>query len=243
MGISYSSSFFFLWALLPGNLFAKQPPDSIIAQDISRYLREARSIISKRLNFITDPTSVKMKSHQFIDLANRNYERSFGQPFDQKITANIFLTEAITDVFTEATTGAYKNRWLNDLYKKKFLPARFAREVALKVSSKSKGLIVIRLTAPDKFLVNLANEADDWERKAFQKILDASWERNKAYSETFGIQNKKVFRYLLPEYYKRDCLECHGGEEGKRIHKEHIPGTLGGVGGAISIKITRSNKP
>lgn len=208
-----------------------------LAHDLALFIREARSVVSKRPKFIHNPSEVHMTPDQFIQLTERNFARSFGKGSAQRFEETKMLKHSIRYVIEKAVSGNYKNRWSEGLYQGKFLPARFAGEVALHFSHTPGNRISVKLTAPDRFLVNEKNESDDWERKVFNTNFLKDWPKNKSYTEVVEEKNQKIFRFMLPEYYKRDCIGCHGGEEGRRIHKGKVSGMLGDIGGAISVSI------
>lgn len=215
-----------------------------IANDIASILRAARSVVTKRK--LTNPKDFKISSEDFIVLTKNAYKESLG--FDLKADEKHVkvMLEAVRKVVEKANKGEYASKWSNEqFYPDKFLPARFAREVALALNASSKEYI-LKLTVSDDLLVNPANKADDWERNILNdkfKNLQKSDDNNKVFhGEEAQYAGKKAYRYIIPEFYNRTCLECHGGDEGRRIHAAKIPGPVSGLGGAISVTIIKEDQ-
>lgn len=224
-------------------LSSEKNNNEAIAYDLALFIREARSVVSKRPKFIHNPSAISMTPEQFLQLTEQNFSRSFGKDSADRYEETKQLKKSIYFVIKQAISGNYKLRWAEGLYQGKFLPARFASEVALHYSQTPGNYITVKLTAPDRFLVNEKNESDDWERKVFNTHFLKDWPKNKSYTEVVTSNKKKIFRFMLPEYYKRDCIGCHGGSEGRRIHKGKVSGILGDIGGAISVSITLNDHP
>lgn len=120
---------------------------------------------------------------------------------------------------------------------KGLIPATFGTEAAARFQRWSG--IYLKQTAPDHLLRNPKNKADEFEATAFQKFADPSYPRvgEKILSET--VENGKAVRVLLPLFFGKACLSCHGGPKGERDISGYPKegGIEGELGGAISVKL------
>ena len=55
-------------------------------------------------------------------------------------------------------------------------------------------------------------------------------------------KGRDAYRLILPEYYKKSCLGCHGGPKGSRdiTGGKREGGKEGQLGGAISVTLSSS---
>lgn len=124
-----------------------------------------------------------------------------------------------------------------DVAYKGFTPAHFGTLAAAEFSTKTG--IYLKQTTQDGLLRNPKNKADEFEAGLLKKLADASYPRqgDKAMSET--VDGGKVVRVLLPLYYGKGCLGCHGVPKGETdvsgYKKEGAK--EGDLGGAISVKL------
>jgi general secretion pathway protein A len=120
---------------------------------------------------------------------------------------------------------------------KGFTPAHFGTQAAAEFSTKTG--IYLKQTAPDGLLRNPKNKADAFEAGALGKLADASYPRqgDKTMSET--VEGGKAVRVMLPLYYGKGCMGCHGAPKGETdisgYKKEGA--NEGDLGGAISVKL------
>jgi hypothetical protein len=120
---------------------------------------------------------------------------------------------------------------------KGFTPAHFGTQAAAEFSTKTG--IYLKQTAPDGLLRNPKNKADAFEAGVLGKLADASYPRqgDKAMSET--VEGGKAVRVMLPLYYGKGCMGCHGAPKGETdisgYKKEGA--NEGDLGGAISVKL------
>lgn len=120
---------------------------------------------------------------------------------------------------------------------KGFTPAHFGTQAAAEFSAKTG--IYLKQTTQDGLLRNPKNKADAFEVGLLGKLAEASYPRqgDKAMSET--VDGGKAVRVLLPLYYGKGCLGCHGAPKGETdvsgYKKEGAQ--EGDLGGAISIKL------
>jgi len=143
---------------------------------------------------------------------------------------------AITEVVNEHQVDINKK----GVALKGFIPAVFARLVNEKYLEKVGDLARIKVTAPLHLVRNRRARPDDWERVAIDTILSSSeWTKGKTYSEKLTYEGKPALRMLLPEYYSKSCLTCHGAPKGE-LDITGYPkegGKENDLAGAISIVI------
>ena len=120
---------------------------------------------------------------------------------------------------------------------KAFTPAHFGTQAAAEFSTKTG--IYLKQTTQDGLLRNPKNKADAFEAGLLGKLADASYPRqgDKAMSET--VEGGKAVRVMLPLYYGKGCLGCHGAPKGETdISGYKKEGAKeGDLGGAISVKL------
>jgi hypothetical protein len=120
---------------------------------------------------------------------------------------------------------------------KGFTPAHYGTQAAAQFTENSG--VYLKQTTTDALLRNPKNKADDYEAAALKKFADASYPRQgeKTISET--SPDGKSVRLLLPLFYGKACLSCHGEPKGQPdvsgYKKEGAK--EGDLGGAISVKV------
>ena len=120
---------------------------------------------------------------------------------------------------------------------KGLIPATFATETATRFQSWSG--IYMKQTAPSHLLRNPKNKPDDYESAAFGRFSAApsADTPNQVLSEV--TDGGTFVRVLLPLFYHRACLACHGEPKGQRdISGYPREGAKEGeLGGAISVRL------
>ena len=119
---------------------------------------------------------------------------------------------------------------------KGLIPATFGTETAKRFRNWSN--IYLKQTAPDQFLRNPKNKADGYEAEVMKIFASsASRQQQAIYSKT--VDEESSVRVLMPLYYEKACLSCHGGPKGEKdisgYKKEG--GHEGELAGAISVKL------
>jgi hypothetical protein len=120
---------------------------------------------------------------------------------------------------------------------KGLIPATFGTETASRFQSWSG--IYLRQIAPEHFLRNSKNKPDPYEAGVLKTLaqkasatgeLEANWE---------VTDSGQMLRLVLPLYYSKACLDCHGEPKGKRDVSGYPRegGKEGDLGGAISVKL------
>jgi general secretion pathway protein A len=120
---------------------------------------------------------------------------------------------------------------------KGFTPAHYGTQAAAQFTENSG--VYLKQTTMDALLRNPKNKADDYEAEALKKFADASYPRQgeKTISETTA--DGRFVRLLLPLFYGKACLSCHGEPKGEPdISGYKKEGAKeGDLGGAISVKV------
>lgn len=212
--------------------------DEDTAKELTMLLKSARAVLVQNKSLITDPQGAGISADRFLDLAYANYKDATDNEFaiadGDKGAAQEMLVAAMKGTVADVVSGA--DTELSD--DGRFLPAIFARKAATRFSEGSNGKMYLKLTTQDKYLVNVANRADDWERSVIEgKFVGGAWARGETFAEMAEHDGRSAYRLILPEYYKEGCMSCHGGAAGEAIHAGKVEGKLGDVGGAISVAI------
>ena len=216
-----------------------------LSEELTTLYRSARAVISKNQKHINDAEigDKGLSGDAVIAKAKENYAKAAGQPFVLEDAATpkgadqTAMLAAIDAVMNEAQA------LINEQGKgfKGFLPAIFARSVAVKFTENMDGRMSIKLTAPKSYVRNRKNRPDQWESTVIEdKFKAADYEKGVPFYEVAEAKGEKVFRYILPEYYGESCLGCHGGPKGERDITDGMKegGVLGELGGAISLVIS-----
>lgn len=120
---------------------------------------------------------------------------------------------------------------------KGLIPATFGTETATRFQSWSG--IYLKQTAPSHLIRNPRNRPDEYESAAFTRFTaePPSDTPDKVLAEV--TEEGKFVRVLLPLFYHRTCLACHGEPKGQRdITGYPREGAKEGeLGGAISVKL------
>jgi hypothetical protein len=120
---------------------------------------------------------------------------------------------------------------------KGFIPATFGTQTAAKFTAKSG--VYLKQTTTDNLLRNPKNKADDFEAGVLKKFADPSYPRQgeKIVSET--VEGGKSVRVMLPLFYGKGCLGCHGKPKGEKDISGYMKegAKEGDLGGAVSVKL------
>ncbi len=121
---------------------------------------------------------------------------------------------------------------------KGLIPATFGTETASRFQSWSG--IYMKQTAPSHLVRNPRNKPDEYESAVLAKFSSAPSTETPDTVFTEVTDDGKFVRVLLPLFYQRSCLACHGEPKGQRdISGYPREGAKEGeLGGAISIKLT-----
>ena len=120
---------------------------------------------------------------------------------------------------------------------KGLIPATFGTETASRFQSWSG--IYMKQTAPSHLVRNPRNKPDEYESAVLAKFSSTSPSEAPDTVFTEVTDDGKFVRVLLPLFYQRSCLACHGEPKGQRdITGYPREGAKEGeLGGAISVKL------
>lgn len=219
-------------------VYADAKTDS--SKEITTLYRAARKVVSANQGLINEQRSGKSFTADYVIAeAKKNFKEASGKELDldnDPMKAKAEMLAAVADVMNSAQD------LINDpeVGFKGFLPAIFARQVATAFGVRMEGKMKIKLTAPKKYVRNRANRPDKWEAKVIDGMFaKADYEKGKPFFENAKVKGKDSFRYILPEYYGKSCLGCHGEPKGELdiTGGKKEGGKLGELGGAISLII------
>ncbi|QPJ60463.1 MAG: DUF3365 domain-containing protein [Candidatus Nitronauta litoralis] len=215
-----------------------------IALEITQLFRSARAVISEYQQEINDSDigDKNLPPEKVIEEAKQHYERDTGKEFRLADGASLkgVGQKAMLNAIDEVMSNAQP--LINERGRgyKGFLPAVFARLVADRFNRLMKQKAFIKLTAPNKYIRNRSNQPDRWEASIIDnKFGKTRSSEEKPFVEETRHRGRSAFRLIIPEYYNKTCLPCHGGNRNERditgARKEG--GKLGELGGAISFVI------
>lgn len=120
---------------------------------------------------------------------------------------------------------------------KGLIPATFGTETAKRFQTWSG--IYLRQIAPEKFLRNAKNKPDTYEAAVLQALAEQSSTSAESPPKWEVTDGGQTLRLMLPLYYSKACLECHGEPKGQRDISGYPRegGKEGELGGAISVKL------
>lgn len=215
-----------------------------IALQLAELLRSARAVISLNQDIINDPSKGDkgLTGEHVVAEAIALYKERTGEDpreTDPESLAGRLLRaqmEAIDTVVTENqdTINA------EGVGFKGFIPATFARLVNEEFGRLMGTEAQIKATAPEALVRNRKALPDPWESAVIEdKFKSADWPRGEPFAESVMIDGVPAFRIIVPEYYVRSCLACHGEPAGEMdvtgYPKEG--GKEGDLGAAISITL------
>ncbi len=209
-----------------------------IASELTSIFRAARLVVSSNQSHINDALigDKGMSADVVAQKTIINFEIATAKTLKIDTTAKKAMIRAVKDVMDE------NQLLINEagIGLKGFLPAIFARQVATKFTALMQGKMKIKLTAPKRLIRNRANRPDRWEANIIESLFKkVGYEQGKAFFEQTQYKGKDAFRFILPEYYDKSCLDCHGKPRGARdiTGGKKEGGELGQLGGAISLII------
>ena len=122
---------------------------------------------------------------------------------------------------------------------KGFIPATFGTQTAAKFTSKSG--VYLKQTTLDGFLRNPKNKADEFEATVLKKFAEPSYPRQGEKIVSEATDGGKTTRVMLPLFYGKGCLGCHGEPKGEKDISGYMKegAKEGDLGGAISVKLAQ----
>jgi Protein of unknown function (DUF3365) len=126
---------------------------------------------------------------------------------------------------------------LEGLAYKGLIPATFGTETAARFQVWSG--IYLKQTAPIHLLRNPKNKPDEYELAALERMASSAPLQQKDATTSETLNGEKTVRVILPLYYGKACLSCHGEPKGERdiTGYPREGGREGQLGGAISVKL------
>ena len=120
---------------------------------------------------------------------------------------------------------------------KGLIPATFGTETAKRFQTWSG--IYLRQIAPEKFLRNSKNKPDQYETGVLQALAEQTSTSGESEPQWEITDGGQALRLMLPLYYSKACLDCHGEPKGQRDISGYPRegGKEGELGGAISVKL------
>ena len=120
---------------------------------------------------------------------------------------------------------------------KGLIPATFGTETGTRFQSWSG--VYMKQTAPDSLVRNPKNKPDAFESAEMKKMSEPSFPRAGEQVVSAMAEDGKVMRVLLPLFYGKDCLICHGAPKGERdvTGYPREGAQEGDLGGVISVKL------
>jgi general secretion pathway protein A len=120
---------------------------------------------------------------------------------------------------------------------KGLIPATFGTETGARFQSWSG--VYLKQTAPDNLLRNPKNKPDAFESDEMKKMGESSFPRVGEQVVSVVVEDGKTMRVLLPLFYRKNCLICHGTPKGERdvTGYPREGAQEGDLGGAISVKL------
>lgn len=121
---------------------------------------------------------------------------------------------------------------------KGLIPATFGTETAARFQKWSG--VYLKQTAPERLLRNAKNKPDAFEEEHMTKMGESSFQRGSE-AVVSKLDGGNSVRVLLPLFYEKACLSCHGEPKGKPDISGYPRegGREGELGGAISVMIER----
>lgn len=204
----------------PPALYAETNERLLIGEKLAAVLRAARTVISRHQNLINDETigDKGLTGDRIANEAIALYEKRLGRtPFDGELSAHEEkLLRAQLKAITEVVDDHQVDINQKGVGLKGFIPAVFARLTNEKYLEKVGDLARIKVTAPLHLVRNRRARPDKWEREAIETILSSdNWTVGKTFSQQVTYEDKPALRMLLPEYYSKSCLTCHGSPKGE----------------------------
>ena len=220
--------------------------DAQTARSLATMLGAARTVISKNQDRINDPSvgNKGIDGKMVLAEAGRIYQQATGVDpasidptslHGKLVRMQMESIAEVMDVHQETI-----NR--QGVGFKGFIPAVFARLVNKAFGRRAAGMAEIKVTAPPSLVRNPEVQPDEWEMQVIKaNFASSSWPRNQPFTALAPKNGNLAQRTLIPEYYGRSCLGCHGSPQGE-IDITGFPkegANEGDLGGIISITLYR----
>lgn len=211
-----------------------------LAAELTTLMKSARLVISDNQVMINDAEKGDkgLSADKVLSTAKDNYKKATGKALPTPASGSLEERSQKAMIESILETMNKNQALINEKGKgyKGFLPAVFARQTAEGFTTRMKGEISVKLTAPKELIRNRANRPDEWEHSVIvQQFKKADYVKGRPFSQTVAND----FRYLVPEYYGATCLQCHGEPKGEKDISGGLKegAKLGDLGGALSLTI------
>ncbi|WP_342640043.1 Tll0287-like domain-containing protein [Rhodoligotrophos ferricapiens] len=231
--------------LLPAqSAIAAETDDSVIAVRLAQLLQAARTVVSQHQDLINNPNLGEkgLTADRLLAETVAVYQKQTGHdPYatDPNSKEGRLLRaqmEAIKEIVVENQSTINKP----GLGFKGFIPAVFARLVNEKFAERVGTEARVKVTAPEKLIRNRKARPDDWEVSIIEsKFSRSDWPKGGSFEERTTAEGRPAFRLIVPEYYVRSCLMCHGEPAGKMDITGYPMegGKEGDLGAAVSVTL------
>ena len=238
-----------LWCLSPNLSVAEDTTDAELSETarlLAILLDSGRVAIGRNQALINDPSSAQTAFTPELFAANTTaiFKERTGHNLEDLANANVpTLAKRLLErllMESKKTVESYQPVLnMKGLKYKGLIPATFGTETATRFQKWSG--VYVKQTAPEHLLRNANNKPDSFEAEHMQELTEASFQRNKD-TVISKIDGGNSVRVLLPLFYEKNCLSCHGEPKGERDISGYSKegGREGQLGGAISVKIDMS---
>lgn len=215
-----------------------------IALSLANLLRAGRAVISSNQSLINDAErgDKGLSGEVVLTATIENYRKAtgldprsidpasrHGRLLQAEMTAIQEVMDENQDFINEKGVGF-----------KGFIPATFARLVTERLQAKIGAEVEMKVTAPPSLVRNRKSMPDEWEQRIIEsKFLSSSWPRGEIFYQAEPNHGQEAFRVMVPEYYVKSCLSCHGQPKGD-VDITGYPkegASEGDLGGVISITL------
>lgn len=240
--------FIALWCLSLNVSSAAETTDTELSETarlLAILLDSGRVAIGRNQALINDPSSAQtaFTPALFATTTTAIFRERTGHNLDDLPNANVpgLAKRLLERLMMESrkTVETYQPVLnMKGLKYKGLIPATFGTETATRFQKWSG--VYVKQTAPEHLLRNANNKPDSFEAEHMKELSEASFQRNKE-TVISKIDGNSV-RVLLPLFYEKNCLSCHGEPKGERDISGYSKegGREGELGGAISVKIDMS---
>lgn len=234
----------FTLAVLSSRLFGGQQEDALeTARLLAILLDSGRVTVAKHQDLINTPTQTdkKFTPELFEQDMLAEFQRQTGIALNnlEGATVPAMAKPLLAQLFRDSigTIQSYQPVLsIPGMRYKGLIPATFGTETAARFQKFSP--IYMKQTAPDHLVRNLKNKPDAYEAAAFERFSGSSAsDKPQIISEL--VDEGRSARLMLPLYYAKSCLACHGEPKGERDISGYARegGKEGDLGGAISVMI------
>jgi hypothetical protein len=244
-GMRYSVLLLIALSAYPPARAATEADDLETALSLATMLRSARAVIASNQSLINDPAvgDKGLTGDVVLTKAVARYREAKGRvPVVDGEARQARLLKAQMDAIRyvmERNQGTINRLGVGF---KGFVPAVFGRLVNERFADLVGQEAEVKVTAPPVLVRNRKARPDAWEAGVIEsKLGTENWPKGKVFHTEAAKLGRPAFRVLVPEYYSKGCLACHGEPKGE-IDVTGYPkegGKEGELGGVISITLYR----